>query len=211
VLAAAFAGGGARAGIDWGLMLGRGAILALALAVIAQYTLIVAETSRLPMVAGWAGVLPEWFTRLDPRFGTPVRSIVVIVILAIIACSLATFGADAHEALQLINVTDAFLYDIYFGMMFLIPLVAGSRFGRRPSLLLKVASLSGFLVTVLAAGMSIFPIINVPNPLLFGTKIILAAVLINLVGALIYWRSRRPSSGGAAGMIEAGTCGVRDS
>jgi len=211
VLAAAFAGGGARAGIDWGLMLGRGAILALALAVIAQYTLIVAETSRLPMVAGWAGVLPEWFTRLDPRFGTPVRSIVVIVILAIIACSLATFGADAHEALQLINVTDAFLYDIYFGMMFLIPLVAGSRFGRRPSLLLKVASLSGFLVTVLAAGMSIFPIINVPNPLLFGTKIILAAVLINLVGALIYWRSRRPSSGGAASMIEAGTCGVRDS
>jgi hypothetical protein len=116
-------------------MLGRGAILALALAVIAQYTLIVAETSRLPMVAGWAGVLPEWFTRLDPRFGTPVRSIVVIVILAIIACSLATFGADAHEALQLINVTDAFLHDIYFGMMFLIPLVAGSRFGRRPSLL----------------------------------------------------------------------------
>jgi amino acid transporter len=191
VLAAAFGGGSASAGTDWGLVLGRGAILALALAVIAQYALIVAETSRLPMVAGWDGVLPEWFTRLSPRFGTPVRSIVTIVVLALIACSLATFGADAHEALQLINVTDAFLYDIYFAMMFLIPLVVGSRFGKRPSLLLKAASLSGLLVTILAAGMSIFPIINVPRPVVFGIKVIVSAIFINLVGYAIYWQARR--------------------
>ena len=189
VLAAAFAGGSTTSGTDWGLVLGRGAILALALAVIAQYALIVAETSRLPMVAGWDGILPEWFTRLSPRFGTPVRSIVMIVVLALVACSLATFGADAHEAMQLINVTDAFLYDIYFAMMFLIPLVVGSRFGKRPSILLKIASLSGLLVTILAAGLSIFPIINVPNPLLFGTKIIASALIINLVGVLIYWQA----------------------
>jgi len=191
ILAAAFDGAGPTGGIDWGLMLGRAAILALALAVIAQYALIVAETSRLPMVAGWDGILPEWFTRLHPRFGTPVRSIVTIVVLAIIACSLATFGADAHEALQLINVTDSFLYDIYFGMMFLIPLVVGSRFGKPPSLLLKLASLSGLLVTILHAVLSVFPIINVPNPFLFGVKILAASAVVNAVGFFIYRQSLR--------------------
>jgi amino acid transporter len=159
--------------------------------VIAQYALIVAETSRLPMVAGWDGILPEWFTRLSPRFGTPVRSIVVIVVLAILACLVATFGADAHEAMQLINVTDALLYDIYFGMMFCIPLVVGSRFGKAPGLVLKIAASSGLLVTILHAGLSVFPIIDVPNPVLFGVKIMASAVAINAVGATIYWQSRR--------------------
>lgn len=193
ILAAAFAGGESGPGIDWGLVLGRGAILALALTVVSQYALIVAETSRLPMVAGWDGILPEWFTRLHPRFGTPVRSIVVIVGLAVVACSLATFGADAHEALQLINVTSAFLYDIYFGMMFLIPLVVGNRFGKPPSLWLKAASASGLLVTILHAGLSVFPIINVPHPVLFGVKILGATAIINGVGYYIFRQSRRES------------------
>jgi amino acid transporter len=190
VLAAAFGGESTGPGINWGLMLGRGAILALALAVIAQYALIVAETSRLPMVAGWDGILPEWFTRLSPRYGTPVRSIVVIVVLAFIACVLATFGASAQEAFQLINTSDSVMYDIYFGMMFLIPLAAGNRFGKRPGWGLKIAALSGFLVTVLAAGFSLFPIIDVPHPVVFGVKVIAATLIVNLVGGFIYWQSR---------------------
>jgi amino acid transporter len=194
VLSAAFGGAGTGTGTNWGLMLGRGAILALALAVIAQYALIVAETSRLPMVAGWDGILPEWFTRLNERFGTPVRSIVVIVILAFIACVLATYGASAQEAFQLINTSDSFMYDIYFGMMFLIPLCTGNRFGKRAGLTLKLAALSGFCVTVVGAAFTLFPIIDVPNRLLFGVKVIAATLAVNLVGALIYWQARRPVS-----------------
>jgi amino acid transporter len=191
VLAAAFGGANSGPGMNWGLMLGRGAILALALAVIAQYALIVAETSRLPMVAGWDGILPEWFTRLSPRFGTPVRSILVIVGLAFIACVLATYGASAQEAFQLINTSDSFMYDIYFGMMFLIPLTVGNRFGKRPGWGLKLASLSGFLVTALAAAFSVFPIIDVPHPYVFGVKVIASTLFVNLVGVGIYWWSRR--------------------
>jgi amino acid transporter len=193
VLAAAFAGGNAGSGINWGLMLGRGAILALALAVIAQYALIVAETSRLPMVAGWDGILPQWFTRLNERYGTPVRSIVVIVVLAFIACVLATYGASAQEAFQLINTSDSFMYDIYFGMMFLIPLCTGNRFGKRAGLGLKLVSLCGFCVTVVGAGFTLFPIIDVPNPVLFGVKVIAATLAVNLVGAFIYFQARRPA------------------
>jgi amino acid transporter len=194
VLAVAFApvaGAAASGGTNWGLLLGRLAILGMALAVIAQYALIVAEASRLPMVAGWDGVLPAWFTRLSPRFGTPVRSIAIIVALALAAALAATYGAGAQEALQIINNVAIVVYNIYFGMMFLIPLVVGSRFGARPGLGLKIASASGLLVTILATGLSVFPIIDVPNPVVFGGKIIAATVGVNLVGAAIYWQATR--------------------
>lgn len=193
VLAIAFAPppGTASSGTDWGLMLGRLAILGLALAVIAQYSLITAEASRLPMVAGWDGILPEWFTRLSPRFGTPVRSIVIIVVLALVAALAATYGASAQEAMQVINNVAIVVYNIYFGMMFLIPLVVGSRFGKAPSLGLKLASGVGLAVTVLATAFSVFPIIDVPSPYRFGAKIIGATLVINLGGALLYWQSSR--------------------
>ena len=191
LLAAAFAQGNASSGANWGLMLGRGAILALALAVVAQYALIVAETSRLPMVAGWDGILPEWFTRLSPRFGTPVRSIVIIVALSVVSCTLATLGANAQEAFQLINVTAAFLYDIYFGMMFAIPLFTGSRFGKPPGLGLRIAAATGLSVTILHAGFSLYPIIEVPHPGIFAVKIASAAFVVNLAGLVLYRQGRR--------------------
>ena len=193
VLAVAFAapaGTPASDGTNWGLMLGRLAILGMAIAVIAQYALIVAEASRLPMVAGWDGVLPEWFTRLSPRYGTPTRSIAIIVTLALVAALGATYGAGAQEALQIINNVAIVVYNIYFGMMFVIPLVAGTRFGPRPSLALKIASASGLTVTILATVLSVFPIIDVLNPLAFGAKIIVTTLVVNLTGALIYWQSK---------------------
>ena len=191
VLAAAFATPAGSTGTNYGLMLGRAAILGLALAVIAQYALIVAETSRLPMVAGWDGILPQWFTRLSPRFGTPVRSVAVIVGLSVLACTLATYGVNAQEALQLINNVCIVTYNIYFGMMFAIPLFVGARFGKPPSLTLRIASFSGLSVTILATGLSVFPIIDVPHPFAFGAKILGASLGVNLVGAAIYWQSRR--------------------
>jgi len=192
ILAAAFGGGDSTGGTDWGLLLGRAAILAMALSVVAQYTMIVAETARLPMVAGWDGILPEWFTRLNPRFRTPVRSIVIIVLLAVVASTLANFGTGAQEAYQLLTNAGSILYDVYFGMMFLIPLVVGSRFGKPPSLKLKIASATGLFVTVLSVVFSPFAIIPVPNPLLFAAKLIAAVLVVNLVGVFIYQQARRP-------------------
>ena len=84
-------------------MLGRATILVLALALVAQYTVVVAETSPLPLVAGLYGMVPAWFTRLDPRWKTPTRSIAVIVVLAIAMGLAATYGTGAQEAFQIIN------------------------------------------------------------------------------------------------------------
>jgi amino acid transporter len=147
------------------------------------------------MVAGWDGMLPKWFTRISPRFGTPVRSIVVIVACSVAACLLATrFSVSAQEAYQLISVEASFLYDIYFAMMFLIPLVVGSRFGKPASLGLKIASACGLGVTLVHAGFCMYPIIDDPNPLLFAKKIALTAVAVNAVGIALYWQAGRATA-----------------
>jgi glutamate:GABA antiporter len=154
----------------------------------------VAETSRLPMVAGWDGMIPAWFTRLDPRWRTPTRSISVIVVLAIVMGLLATYGTGAQEAFQVINSVGNVGYGIYYLMMFLIPLVVGNRFGKRAGFWLKVAALSGFLVTALSMGFNVIPIVDVASKWLFGAKVVVTSLVLNLVGMAIYWNGTRKRS-----------------
>jgi len=186
ILAAAF-GGGASTGMDLGLMLGRATILVLAVALVAQYAVIVAETSRLPMVAGWDGMIPAWFTRLDPRWKTPTRSIAIIVALAIGMGLLATHKTGAQEAFQLINSVGNVSYGIYYLMMFAIPLIVGNRFGVRAGFWLKVASASGLVVTAMAMGFLVLPIVDVASRALFAAKVVGTSLVLNLVGVAIYW------------------------
>ncbi len=41
---------------------------------VAQASVLFTGNTRLPMVAGWDGLLPAWFTRLHERYRTPVNS-----------------------------------------------------------------------------------------------------------------------------------------
>jgi amino acid transporter len=192
-VAAAFGDGYSRGNsTDWGLILGRASILAFTFSLVAQTVVYIAETSRLPMVAAWDHLLPTWFTRLHPRYGTPTRSLAVIVAM-VVACSfLASFGAGASEAFQLL-VTSAFIcYGINYLLMFSVPLLVGTRFSLRrdlrPSWLLRAACVCGALVTMLSIIFNLVPIVDVASPWLFGLKVGIAALSINLLGAAIYWR-----------------------
>jgi amino acid transporter len=191
ILAAAFSGGVAGIGVDWGLMLGRATILVLAVALVAQYAVIVAETSRLPLVAGWDRMIPAWFTRLDPRWKTPTRSIAVIVALAIVLGLAATYGTGTQEAFQVINSVANAGYGIYYLMMFAIPLVVGDRFGVRAGFWLKVGAVSGFAVTALAMVFIVVPIVDVASKWEFAAKVVGTGLVLNLVGVALYWNGAR--------------------
>jgi amino acid transporter len=196
VLAAAFGGGsGAGAGVDWGLVLGRATILVLAVALVAQFAVIVAETSRLPLVAGWDGILPAWFTRLDPRWKTPTRSLLVIVLLCLGMCFIATAGTGAQEAFQLLTNAGNLSYGIYYLLMFAIPLAVGDRFGKRAGFWLKAGAVSGLVVTLLSMGFNLVPIVDVSSRLAFAAKVTAAFVAMNLVGVGIYWWGTRRGGG----------------
>ena len=195
IIAAAFGRESESAGIDWGLVLSRAAILGLTFAMIAQAALYIAETSRLPMVAAWDQLIPAWFTRLHPRYRTPTRSLAAIAVAAVLFSFLASSGAGASEAFQLL-VTSAFVcYGVNYLLMFAVPLLVGTRFSKRPDLtpsaFLRAACICGASVTLLSMLFNLVPIVDVARPWAFALKVGGAVVGINLVATAIYWRGSR--------------------
>jgi amino acid transporter len=195
VIALAFGGGSASAGADWGQLLGRAAILALTLALCAQAAVYIAEISRLPMVAAWDHLLPPWFTRLHPRYGTPTRSLTVIVLTAVLMAMLASYGAGAAEAFQLLATCAFVCYGVNYLLMFAVPLLLGSRFSLRRDirapLAVRFACLCGASVTALSMIFNLVPIVDVASPALFALKVGSATILLNLLGGLVYWSGSR--------------------
>jgi len=196
VLATAFAGGSASPNhLDLGQLFSRLAILLLAIALVAQYAVIVAETSRLPMVAAWDHLIPSWFTRLHPRFRTPTRSLTVIVLLSVFLASLASAGTGTQEAFQLISTSGNLSYGLYYLLMFAIPFVMRARAStpssHRPTPLLLLACISGIAVTILSMIFNLIPIVPVKSAGLFALKTALVLLAANLLAALVYWRGSR--------------------
>src|SRR5205809_6906742 len=60
-------------------------------------------TSRLPMVAGWDRLLPVWFTRLHPKYKTPINSIAFVGIITLVIAISSQIGAGIQEAFQLVD------------------------------------------------------------------------------------------------------------
>ena len=59
------------------------AILMLAGRSIALVSIYFTGNTRLPMVAGWDRILPLWFSRLQPRYKTPINSIFFVGIVTL--------------------------------------------------------------------------------------------------------------------------------
>ena len=140
---------------------------------------------RLPMVAGWDHLLPPWFTRLHPRYRTPVGSIVFIGGATLVIAMLTSLGTGNQEAFQILQNGHSIAYGLAYLAMFAIPLAAP---GEKPSWTLRAAAASGFAMTFLNVVLSVFPIIDVTNPLVFAIKIGGLVIALNLAGALLYWR-----------------------
>ncbi len=188
-LAAAFGQGA-------GIWLGRVMILALATFTFCSFTTIAAETSRLPMVAGWDRLLPAWFARLHPRFGTPVRSLWVIVAVAMAAAVAATLSSGHEEAFQVLVSAGQLIFGVYYCAMFAVPLLANRQRGlpqacSPASRWIKTCAISGLSITVAATVLALAPIVDVNNSWLFAAKVGGAALLLNFIGAAIYWRAKR--------------------
>jgi amino acid transporter len=138
---------------------------------------------RLPMVAGWDHLLPAWLSRLHPRYKTPVGSIVFIGLVAFAFTILGNLGVGAQEAFQLLGNASMICYALTYLVMFAIPLIAR---GEKPAWGVRVAALSGFVMTLLYTVLSIFPIIDVQNAASFTMKVSGVVIGINVVGVLYF-------------------------
>src|SRR5260370_7224615 len=62
-------------------------------------------SSRLPMVAGWDRLLPDWFSRLHPRYKTPINSIFFVGAITLLIAVSSHIGARIQDAFQLVATT----------------------------------------------------------------------------------------------------------
>lgn len=170
------------------------AILLLTSRTIANSSIAFTGNTRMPMVAGWDRLLPAWFTRLHPRYRTPVNSILFVGAVSLGFSLIGIAGVGQQEAFQLLDNAAGIFYGLTYLALFAIPLLGARRQDSvlpSASVALKVAALAGFLTTVLYVVLSVFPIIDVPSWLSFAGKISGVVIALNLIGILVYVSGRR--------------------
>ena len=158
---------------------------------VAQASVNFTGTSRLPMVAGWDHLLPQWFTRLHPRRKTPVNSILVVGGITLALGLLSLIGVGNQEAFQLLFNAGGIFYALTYLVMFAIPLFGLRAVTPRPPWWLRLAAASGLLMTVLYVCLSIFPIIEVKSTSSFTAKVSTLIIGTNIIGAAIFFAAKR--------------------
>jgi amino acid transporter len=150
----------------------------------------VTGSSRLPMVAGWDHLLPAWFSRLHPRYKTPINSIIFVGTLTLVIAIASQIGAGIQEAFQLVDNAATVFYGIVYFMLFALPLI-GVVGVRAKSIWLRIAAVCGAAVSLSAIFFTVYPIIDVPSPLIFGAKIAAVTIIANAIGVAIYLVGKR--------------------
>ena len=168
-------------------------IAALLFSFIASMAISFGLTTRLPLVAGWEKLLPEWFGRLHPRRKTPTNSILFVGAVAVAMALAGVGGAGQQEAFQLLQNASGIFYALAYLAMFALPLMGRQKEILKPALWLQAASASGFVMTAMYLVLSLFPIIDVARPLIFTAKVGGFIVACQLAAAALFYSYRRRS------------------
>ncbi len=161
-------------------------ILVLLMVRVAQASVMFTGNTRLPMVAGWDGLLPQWFTALHHRYKTPVNSIVFVGTMTFAFSLAGLVGVGREEAFQLLWNASAIFYGLTYLVMFAIPIIGLRDAEEQTPLWIRCAAASGFLMTLLYVTLSVLPIVNVSSRLVFALKICGVIAVTNVIGLLIY-------------------------
>src|ERR1043166_2504450 len=175
----------------WVGTVGSIAILGITVRTIALMSIYFAGNTRLPMVAGWDRLLPGWFSRLHPKYKTPINSILFVGAVTLVLGLLSLTGVHAQEAFQLLDNTGGIFYALTYLALFAIPLFGMKALGVSAPWWLKIACASGFIVTLIYIRFAIVPITEVGSPLSFALKIVTTVVIANVVGVMIYVLGKR--------------------
>jgi amino acid transporter len=170
----------------WAGLIGPIVILLLVGRQLGACTLAVAGSTRLPMVAGWDHLLPQWFSKLHPKYKTPVNSILFVAAMILITGLISLADVGQQEAFQILDNASGIFYALAYLVMFALPIA-----NHRAPLWLRAAAASGFAVTLLYSILSIFPIIQVESWVKFAAKIGGVVVCANALGAGLYWMERQ--------------------
>jgi amino acid transporter len=162
-------------------------VLAFIINTIAGAVALVGVTARFPMVIGWDGLLPAWWSDLHPRFRTPVKALAMVTGACIaVALVSSSGGAGGQEIIQIGMGGAIGCLCVYYALLFSVVL-----FGRGFSGPMRLAALCGFLVSVAALPFQMMPLTGVADRALFALKVGGLIAAINAIAAWLYWRGAR--------------------
>lgn len=162
------------------------AVLALFIYYLATFCAFFTVSTRLPMVAGWDHLLPAWFSRLHPRYKTPLNSVLFLGTATLVVALLALVGVGYQESYELLLTWSFTFYGIAYLALFAVPVFSRKERGLRAGWLVRVAAISGMLVTLLFIVLSVFPIIDVGNSWTYSLKIAGVVIGANVLGWVIF-------------------------
>src|SRR6185436_7351997 len=184
--------------MGWAAVLIPFAVLVTAARTIGNSSLLFTATSRMPMVAGWDRLIPEWFSRLHLKYRTPVNSILFIGATALLFTVLAIFNVGEQEAFQVMQNAGGILYGLTYLVLFAVPLAGLARRGERVPLWVRITAVFGFASSTLYVVLSVWPIIDVESPMQFALKVGGTVVVANVIGIVLYRFRRRHGAARAA-------------
>src|SRR5215472_3965402 len=115
-------------------------ILALMGRRLAQCSVNFTANTRLPMVAGWDRLLPDWFTRLHRTRKTPVNSTLFVGVMTLGTGLAGMAGVGQQEAYQMLQSGSVIFYAITYLVMFALPILGLSGLQTRTAMWIKIAS-----------------------------------------------------------------------
>jgi amino acid transporter len=168
------------------------AIFLVELRLLGASSMIFTGATRLPMAAGWDQLVPQWFTRLHPRWKTPANSIVCMAAVVFLLIVMANIGVHAQEAFQVLSNASVTHYEIAYLAMFAVPLAGQAALRKRLPWWLKWTSVAGLCSTAFSLLISAYPFVTVVNARAYTAKIVGTVVLSNGVAVVFYKLRRRP-------------------
>jgi glutamate:GABA antiporter len=166
------------------------AILLVQLRLLGAASYLFTGVTRLPMAVGWDALMPHWFTRLHPHWKTPVNSILCTSGLMLLLLVLGSVGVHAQEAFQVLSNASLTHYELMYMAMFAIPLVGTAALRNSLPGWLKWVSLAGFCASLFSLLVSVYPFVDVVNPLGYAAKIA-GTVVVSNAAAIAFYTLRR--------------------
>jgi len=166
------------------------AILLLQIRILGAASYLFTGATRLPMTAGWDHLIPQWFTRLHPRFLTPTNSIIVTGLVIAALLVMGSAGVRAAEAFGLLNDASSEFYALAYLAMFLIPICGARSLRQKLPAWIKIPCTAGIGAILFILALNAYPFMDVPSPGSFALKIIATVLLVNALGYGFY-RTRK--------------------
>jgi amino acid transporter len=164
-------------------------VLAISIAGIASAWL--SGSARIPFVAGLDSYLPSALGKLHPKFATPYIALFVQTAISIAFLAMSFIGAQVKEAFQTLLALAVVLQLIPFLYMFAALIRLASRNSRESSyyspIALRLAGLSGFIVTCLGIALAFFPPPNITSKLAFEIKMWVGTIALLLLAGFFFF------------------------